>query len=73
MAPTPASTRWAWRRTATASDVWYDKAKQTLRLQFDRPIVLRQAIMACRKGGTVSVPGVYGGFIDKMPDGRIHE
>jgi threonine dehydrogenase-like Zn-dependent dehydrogenase len=33
----------------------------------DRPIVLRQAIMACKKGGTVSVPGVYAGFIDKVP------
>lgn len=50
-----------------------DKAKQKLRLGFDRPNVLRQAIMACRKGGTVSVPGVYGGFIDKNADGPVHE
>ena len=46
-----------------------DRAKQMMRMQMDRPIVLRQAIMACKKGGTVSVPGVYGGFIDKMPMG----
>jgi threonine dehydrogenase-like Zn-dependent dehydrogenase len=48
---------------------WYDKAKQTLRLETDRPQALREAILACRKGGTVSVPGVYGGFIDKVPMG----
>ena len=47
----------------------YDKAKQTLRMQTDRPQALREAIMACRKGGTVSVPGVYGGLIDKFPIG----
>lgn len=47
----------------------YDKAKQTLRLQTDRPQALREAILACRKGGTVSIPGVYGGFIDKVPMG----
>jgi len=46
-----------------------DKAKQMLRTQMDRPIVLRQAIVACKKGGTVSVPGVYSSFIDKMPMG----
>lgn len=48
-----------------------DRAKQAVRMQFDRPNVLRQAIQACRKGGTVSVPGVYGGFIDKMPLGQF--
>ena len=47
----------------------YDVAKQKLRMSFDRPTALRQAIMACRKGGTVSVPGVYGGFLDKIPFG----
>ncbi|WP_110517932.1 zinc-dependent alcohol dehydrogenase [Herpetosiphon llansteffanensis] len=50
-------------------DALYDKAKQFVRLQSDRPTALRQAIMACRKGGTVSIPGVYGGLIDKMPIG----
>lgn len=46
-----------------------DSAKQSLKLSFDRPKVLRQAIQACRKGGTVSIPGVYGGFLDKIPFG----
>ncbi|MCC6861831.1 MAG: glutathione-dependent formaldehyde dehydrogenase [Bryobacterales bacterium] len=44
----------------------YDRAKQAMRLETDRPSALRQAIQACRKGGTVSIPGVYGGFIDKV-------
>jgi threonine dehydrogenase-like Zn-dependent dehydrogenase len=48
-----------------------DKAKQTMRVETDRPIVLRQCIQACRKGGTVSVPGVYGGFDDKIPLGAF--
>jgi threonine dehydrogenase-like Zn-dependent dehydrogenase len=47
----------------------YDKAKQTARLESDRPHALRQAITSCRNGGTVSVIGVYGGFIDKFPAG----
>jgi threonine dehydrogenase-like Zn-dependent dehydrogenase len=46
-----------------------DKAKQTVRLALDRPTVLRQAIQACRKGGTVSIPGVYAGFLDHFPLG----
>jgi threonine dehydrogenase-like Zn-dependent dehydrogenase len=49
----------------------YDRAKQALMLETDRPIALRQAIMACRNGGTVSVIGVYGGFIDKFPFGSV--
>ena len=48
-----------------------DRAKQFVGLAFDRPHVLRQAIVACRKGGTVSVPGVYGGFLDKIPFGAF--
>jgi len=47
----------------------YDSIKQTLRLETDRPNVLRQAIQVCRKGGTVSIPGVYGGLLDKIPFG----
>src|SRR5437763_558985 len=47
----------------------YDSVKQTLRLEMDRPNVLRQAIQACRKGGSVSIPGVYGSFLDKLPFG----
>ncbi|MGP1373007.1 MAG: zinc-dependent alcohol dehydrogenase [Almyronema sp.] len=49
----------------------YDTVKQAVRLETGRPHVLRQAIAACRKGGKVSVPGVYGGFIDKMPMGAF--
>jgi threonine dehydrogenase-like Zn-dependent dehydrogenase len=49
----------------------YDRAKQMAMLETDRPIALRQAIMACRNGGTVSVPGVYGGWIDKVPFGAV--
>lgn len=47
----------------------YDQAKTAAFLATDRPHVLRQAIQACRKGGTVSIPGVYGGLIDKLPLG----
>ena len=46
-----------------------DKAKQMMRASMDRPIVVRQAIIACKKGGTVSVPGVYASFIDNVPMG----
>jgi threonine dehydrogenase-like Zn-dependent dehydrogenase len=49
----------------------YDRAKQMMRLEADRPIALREAIMACRNGGIVSVMGVYGGFIDKFPMGSV--
>lgn len=48
-----------------------DKAKQTLHLSMDRPHVLREAIMACRKAGTVSIPGVYIGLVDKIPFGAL--
>jgi threonine dehydrogenase-like Zn-dependent dehydrogenase len=47
----------------------YDRVKQALKLETGRPMALRSAILACRKGGTVSIPGVYGGFIDKFPMG----
>jgi threonine dehydrogenase-like Zn-dependent dehydrogenase len=50
-------------------DALYDRAKAAMFLATDRPHALRQAIHACRKGGTVSVPGVYGGFLDKVPFG----
>ncbi|MBE9163711.1 MULTISPECIES: zinc-dependent alcohol dehydrogenase [Microcoleaceae] len=53
----------------TGFDALYDKAKQAVRLESDRPTALRQVILACRKGGTVSIPGVYGGFVDKVPLG----
>lgn len=49
----------------------YDRVKQALMLETDRPFALRQAILACRNGGTVSVPGVYGGMVDKIPFGSL--
>ena len=49
----------------------YDRAKQAVRLETDRAVALREAIMACRSGGTVSVIGVYSGFIDKFPIGSV--
>jgi threonine dehydrogenase-like Zn-dependent dehydrogenase len=50
-------------------DALYDRVKTALYLATDRAHALRQAIHACRKGGTVSVPGVYGGLLDKFPFG----
>ena len=47
----------------------YDKVKTALMMETDRPSVLRQAIQAVRKGGTLSIPGVYGGLLDKVPFG----
>jgi len=49
----------------------YDRAKQAMMLETDRPIALREAMMACRNGGTVSIAGVYGGFVDKLPFGSV--
>ncbi|MGA9995185.1 MAG: zinc-dependent alcohol dehydrogenase [Pyrinomonadaceae bacterium] len=49
----------------------YDRVKQAMMLETDRPIALREAIMCCRNGGNVSVIGVYGGFIDKFPMGSF--
>ena len=49
----------------------YDRAKQALMLETDRPLALREAIMSCRNGGIVSVIGVYGGLIDKFPMGSV--
>jgi threonine dehydrogenase-like Zn-dependent dehydrogenase len=49
----------------------YDRVKQAVMLESDRPVALREAIMACRNGGTVSVIGVYGGFVDKFPMGSV--
>jgi threonine dehydrogenase-like Zn-dependent dehydrogenase len=50
-------------------DAMYDRVKQAVYLTTDRLHALRQAIYCCRKGGTVSIPGVYGGFLDKVPFG----
>lgn len=52
-----------------AFDAVLDKAKATVMLATDRAHVLREAIMCCRKGGTISIPGVYVGFLDKVPMG----
>jgi threonine dehydrogenase-like Zn-dependent dehydrogenase len=49
----------------------YDRLKQAMMLETDRPIALREAIMCCRNGGTVSVIGVYGGIVDKFPLGSL--
>jgi threonine dehydrogenase-like Zn-dependent dehydrogenase len=48
-----------------------DRVKQALMLETDRPHAIREAIMCCRNGGTVSVIGVYGGFVDKFPLGSL--
>ncbi|MFL5754668.1 MAG: zinc-dependent alcohol dehydrogenase [Chloroflexota bacterium] len=52
-------------------DYAYDRAKQALRLETDRPNALREAITNCRSGGVVSVIGAYGGFVDKFPMGAV--
>jgi threonine dehydrogenase-like Zn-dependent dehydrogenase len=52
-------------------DSIYDRAKQALMLESDRPHVLREMIYVCRPGGILSVPGVYGGLVDKIPFGAL--
>ncbi len=52
-------------------DAVVDKVKAALYLGTDRPHVLREAIWCCRKGGTISMPGVYIGFLDKIPMGAF--
>jgi threonine dehydrogenase-like Zn-dependent dehydrogenase len=54
-------------------DAYLDKVKSAAFLATDRPNALRQAIHACRKGGIVSIPGVYGGFLDKVPFGAAFQ
>jgi threonine dehydrogenase-like Zn-dependent dehydrogenase len=49
----------------------FDRAKQAMMLETDRPHSIREAIIACRPGGVVSVPGVYGGWVDKLPLGAL--
>ncbi len=56
-----------------APDNILDWAEQTVMLETDRPHALRQAIHACRKGGRVSIPGVYGGFVNHFPIGAVME
>jgi threonine dehydrogenase-like Zn-dependent dehydrogenase len=52
-------------------DAMYDRAKQAVMLESDRPHVLREMAYVCRPAGTMSVPGVYGGLIDKFPFGMV--
>jgi threonine dehydrogenase-like Zn-dependent dehydrogenase len=54
-------------------DAYIDQVKTAAYLATDRPSALRQAIHACRKGGIVSIPGVYGGFLDKIPFGAAFQ
>jgi threonine dehydrogenase-like Zn-dependent dehydrogenase len=49
----------------------FDRAMHAARMETDRPLALREAIKACRNGGTVSVIGAYGGYIDRFPMGAI--
>jgi threonine dehydrogenase-like Zn-dependent dehydrogenase len=49
----------------------HDVIKQKARIQMDRPLAVRDAIMACRNGGIVSIVGVYAGFVDKFPLGPL--
>ncbi|MEO3776702.1 zinc-dependent alcohol dehydrogenase [Micromonospora sp. B11E3] len=56
---------------ASAALYAYDRAKQAVKSEIDRPHALREAVLSCRNGGTVSVIGSYGGFIDKFPMGSF--
>ncbi|TNC13687.1 glutathione-dependent formaldehyde dehydrogenase [Methylobacterium terricola] len=55
--------------TMAMPDTVYDRAKQILLAESDRPHVLREMIYVCRPGGLISIPGVYGGLADKIPMG----
>jgi len=57
--------------TGTGLQFAYDKLKQASKMAMDRPIAVRDAIMACRSGGTVSILGVYAGLVDKFPLGSL--
>ncbi len=56
---------------STGPQYLYDQVKQQLRLQTDRPIAVREAIHACRKGGSVFILGVFGALVDKFPLGAV--
>jgi threonine dehydrogenase-like Zn-dependent dehydrogenase len=58
------------RNGSTVVDA-YDRVKQAARLETERPHALREAIMSCRNGGTISIVGVYGGLMDKFPIGAV--
>jgi threonine dehydrogenase-like Zn-dependent dehydrogenase len=52
-------------------DSVYDRVKQSVMLESDRPHVLREIFYVCKPAGTVSIPGVYGGLVDKIPFGAV--
>ncbi|MEA2726464.1 MAG: hypothetical protein QOF70_939 [Acetobacteraceae bacterium] len=56
--------------TFSQPDTVYDRAKQIMMLESDRPHVLREMIYVCRPAGVISIPGVYGGLVDKIPMGQ---
>lgn len=58
------------RNSTTAVDA-YDRVKQAMRLETERPHALREAVLSCRNGGTISIVGVYGGLMDKFPIGAV--
>ena len=57
--------------TPSQPDTVYDRAKQMLGAESDRPHVLREMIYVCRPAGVISIPGVYGGLVDKIPMGQV--
>ena len=57
--------------TPSQPDTVYDRAKQMLGAESDRPHVLREMIYVCRPAGVISIPGVYGGLVDKIPMGQL--
>jgi threonine dehydrogenase-like Zn-dependent dehydrogenase len=56
---------------ARSIDSLYDRAKQAVMLETDRPHVLREMIYVCRPAGILSIAGVYGGLVDKIPFGAL--
>lgn len=58
-------------RSGTTVVDTYDRVKQAMRLETERPHALREAVMSCRNGGTISIVGVYGGLMDKFPVGAV--
>lgn len=57
--------------TLSQPDTVYDRAKQMMGAESDRPHVLREMIYVCRPAGIISIPGVYGGLVDKIPMGQV--
>ena len=57
--------------TLSKPDTVYDRMKQMMMVESDRPHVLREMIYVCRPGGILSIPGVYGGLADKIPMGQL--